>query len=199
MAGKLYNVLIDPLLSKVHGKAASLVPMGSGVIDIACGNGTLAVKMASRAEHVTGIDLSPDMLSFAKKRVLDKKIRNIEFYEMNAEDLHAFSDSQFDVASISMAIHQFSPETAEHVLHEMKRIAKNIIILDYRCPLPGGIYGSITRFIERLAGEEHNRNFKSFLNYGGIQAISTKCGLHAALPKLHGSVFEIVYLEKVAT
>lgn len=39
--GFQYRILIDPLLKKAHLAAVKLIPEGSKVIDIACGNGSL--------------------------------------------------------------------------------------------------------------------------------------------------------------
>jgi 2-polyprenyl-3-methyl-5-hydroxy-6-metoxy-1,4-benzoquinol methylase len=51
--GLQYRLLIDPFLDRVHSAAAAMIEPGTRVIDIACGNGTLALKMAKHAQHVT--------------------------------------------------------------------------------------------------------------------------------------------------
>ena len=38
------------------------------ILDLACGEGTFAVVMAKKGFQVMGIDLSPQMLQFARKR-----------------------------------------------------------------------------------------------------------------------------------
>ncbi len=188
-------MLIDPLLAGIHDQASRLIMDGAKVIDIACGNGTLAFKYAPRASFVTGIDLSSEMINFARKRAEVKKIQNIEFFQLNAEDLRTFAAQEFDIASISMAVHQFSPAVAEKVLQEMKRIARYILIIDYQHPLPGGLSGRLTRIIEWMAGKEHNRNFGLFMNYGGVPGICSRCSLEPHTASITKSVFRIELLK----
>lgn len=190
--GLQYRILIDPLLRKAHRLSAAFVPEGGKVIDIACGNGSLAMYYSSRAESVTGIDLSREMINYAKERSEKLGIRNTNFIEMDATDLSRFDDNSFDIASISMAIHQFSTETGFAILHEMKRIAKEIIIIDYQCPLPGGFKGFVTRVIERIAGEEHNKNFNAYLRIGGLPEVCNKVDLVILNPIINLSVFSVI-------
>ena len=177
VSSTFYQVFIDPLLYKVHSNAVSLIPKGSKVIDIACGNGTLALKISSEAAHVTGIDLSAESINYAKKRAEKTGKSNVEFLEMDATDLSRFKDSEFDVATISMAVHQFRAETALRILKQLKIISKQVIVIDYNFPLPGEIIGLLIRTIELFAGKEHNRNFKSYLKLGGAHAFAESIGL----------------------
>ena len=192
--GKQYELLIDPLLGSVHAAAVRLVPEGSTVIDIACGNGTLAIKTSSKARHITGIDLSSEMISYATDRAEKQKRNNIEFLQMDASDLSAFQENEFDYATISMAIHQFERETGLAILKEVSRIADNIIVIDYNFPLPGGYKGFVTRLIERIAGVEHNNNFEEYLQFGGMNAIAEACGLEIKTRRGgRKSVFTVVH------
>jgi ubiquinone/menaquinone biosynthesis C-methylase UbiE len=44
------------------------------ILDIACGEGTFAVAMAKRGLQVTGVDLSPQMLQFARERAARENV-----------------------------------------------------------------------------------------------------------------------------
>ena len=191
--GRLYKGMIDPLLRKVHNMVARLIPEDARVIDIACGNGTLALKIAERATHVTGIDLSTEMISYAQKRAIELGKTGIEFIEMDASDLTAYSDNAFDVACTSMAIHQFQLETAKNILQEMTRISKSIIVLDYNYPVPRNFYGFAAKTIESMAGKEHHRNFKIYIEHGGMQGIAESLGIKIrTVPGFQRSAFTIV-------
>jgi SAM-dependent methyltransferase len=48
------------------------------ILDIACGEGTFAVAMAKRGFRVTGVDLSPRMLQFARERAEQENVE-VEF------------------------------------------------------------------------------------------------------------------------
>jgi SAM-dependent methyltransferase len=63
---------------------------GSRVLDIATGLGEPAVTAARQAApdgHVLGVDLSPDMLAFARARAAEQELSNLEFREMDANAL----------------------------------------------------------------------------------------------------------------
>jgi ubiquinone/menaquinone biosynthesis C-methylase UbiE len=192
MEGIIYKIIIDTFLRKSHGKASGLIENNASVIDIACGNGTLAFMHAKRASQVTGIDLAEKAIRTANRRLSKLAFRNIEFIEMDAGDLSRFSNNQFDYATISLAVHQFKVETGIDILRQMSRIAKNIIILDYNYPIPSGINGLIVKTAERLAGTEHNRNFRYYLLHGGIEYFTTKAGLEIRHIENTSSVFKIV-------
>ena len=71
--------LLPSLLEQYH-----LQP--STILDIACGEGTFAILMAKRGYEVTGIDRSPEMLTFARKKA-QKENLNISFHEMDMRHL----------------------------------------------------------------------------------------------------------------
>ncbi len=86
---------------------------GSRVLDVATGLGEPAVTAARRTQPngpVLGIDLSPDMLAFARARAEEEGLTNLEFREMdaNALDLPA---SAFD-AVLSRWGFMFIPDLA---------------------------------------------------------------------------------------
>ena len=190
--GLFYFSLIDPLLKKLHNAVAEDVPEGASVIDIACGNGTLPMKYAAKASRVTAIDLSEGKLEFARKMATRRKLQNISFITMDATDLGRFRDAEFDIAIVSMALHQFELSTGFRLLEELQRIASEVWIADYRYPLPGGFPGWLTRRIERLAGKQHNDCFRAYLAYGGLPAITrSQCKGAAIEPENTGSVFQL--------
>lgn len=192
LTGYIYSIFIDPLLNKVHSMVTRLIPEGAKVIDIACGNGTLAMKISARAAHVSGIDISAGMIRHARKRAEKTGIKGVEFIEMDAADLSRYSDNEFDIACTSMAIHQFQLETGKQILKEMTRISKSIIVLDYSYPLPRNFQGFGAKTIESMAGKEHYQNFKTYIEHGGIQGIASSLGIKVKkLPGFQRSAFTI--------
>lgn len=173
----IYRKLIDPLLNSSHHSAKEFIAEGAKVLDVACGNGTLAYKLGENANSVIGIDIDDLNIEYAKTRADLEGNKNIEFRTMDALDLSNFTDNQFDYATISMAIHQFSSADGLKVLREMVRISTNIVIVDYNHPMPDGLYKRFTYIIERIAGDDHFRNFKSYMNGGGIDTIVAQVGL----------------------
>lgn len=173
----IYKKLIDPILRPLHLELRSLIRENQTVLDIACGTGALAFLMSEKASRVVGIDLSNAMIDAANKVKEKKRLGNVDFFQMDAANLEQFHDGEFDVSTVSMAIHQFPQELCPVILIELKRISDEIIIADYAYPFSNSFGGIIARTIERFAGIEHHRNFRSFIDNGGLGPMLKTAGL----------------------
>jgi SAM-dependent methyltransferase len=191
--GFFYQAFIDPILSKLHDSIRENTASDDRVIDIACGTGALSMAIAGNVLHVTGIDLSNDIIHTANRSAGKRKIKNVIFEARDASDLSCYKDGEFDVAVTSMAIHQFDADLAINILSEMRRISKKIIITDYNCPMPKGTSRSLAYGIERLAGGDHYRNFRLYMKSGGITSFTKQCGLTIKSEAKRGNgVFTVV-------
>lgn len=170
-SGIFYGTFIDPVLVKIRKRVSGYITPGQRVIDIACGTGAQVFEMAKKAEFIMGVDLSPSMIKKANQTKNKHGIKNANFKICNAAHLASFAKKEFDVATMSLALHQFSPILYPSILNEMKRISKRIIILDYSVPLPKNMAGYASRWAEFMAGQEHHRNFRKFYKNGGLEAI----------------------------
>lgn len=169
--GKIYGTFIDPILKPMRKRVVRQIQPNEKVIDVACGTGAQVFEMAKKAIKVVGIDYSESMIKQAKKSALKGACKNVQFVEADATNLSSFSEKEFDVSTLSLALHQFSPEFYTPILSEMKRVAKKIIIIDYSVPLPKNYAGFGSRVAEFLAGAEHNKNFKQYYKLGGLNSI----------------------------
>lgn len=193
--GFIYRIFIDPLISGLRKRLVSMILPGEKVIDIACGTGALSQEMSGRAGHVTGIDLSEDMITTAIIMAKKRKAGNVSFHLLDATDLSCFPDHSFDTAVSALAMHQFDPETGVKVLSEMKRIARRIIIADYNCPVRPGPASWLAWGIELIAGGDHYRNFRQYMAGGGIQRLAAEAGLAISSGEESGAgVFMITLL-----
>ena len=123
-------------LFPIRKKAAQFLSLNSPakIIDVATGTGAQAYELAKLGFDVTGIDLSPEMLEQAKKK-LDKSLK-LRFLHSDATEL-PFKDNEFDGASISLGLHDMPYEIGLAVLSEIKRVVKkngSILIVDYMEP-----------------------------------------------------------------
>lgn len=176
-SGIFYGTFVDPLLSRLRLRVSTEIGRGETVIDIACGTGAQVFALSSRAVHVTGVDLSKSMIDFANGKLHKSELKNISFYIADATQLEQFGNKSFDVATMSLALHQFDPLLYKPILSEMKRIAKRIVIVDYAVPLPKNYLGIGSRVAEFMAGREHNHNFKLYYKAGGLNSILPKHGI----------------------
>lgn len=185
--GFAYQLLIDPILSRLHVPILENIESQHRVLDIACGTGSLSCAIAEKAYSVTGIDISEEMIVTALRSARRKNLTNITFEVHDASSLSHYRDNEFDIAITSMAVHQFDAELAMKIVSEMKRIAPVVIIVDYNSPMPEGFARNIAVGIERIAGGEHYRNFRIYMNNGGIKYFSDHTGLKAKSDTVKGS------------
>lgn len=185
--GTFYSYVIDPILKGMRKHIAALITGNETVIDIACGTGAQVYQMAGKARRVVGVDLSESMIKYAKKKSNKLEMKNVEFFVSDATNLSNFAEKEFDVATMSLAIHQFNPELYTPILNEMKRVAKRIIIVDYAVPLPNNYAGIASKAIEFLAGREHYRCFRRYYKMGGLVSVLNDNELEIKKRKYIGS------------
>ena len=95
---------------------------GSRVLDVGSGAGTdslIAAQMVGKQGHVTGIDMTPEMLAKARTAAAEMGVSTIEFLESEAERL-PFPDESFDVV-ISNGVIDLIPDK-EAVFGELFRV-----------------------------------------------------------------------------
>jgi ubiquinone/menaquinone biosynthesis C-methylase UbiE len=93
---------------------------GRQAIDIGTGRGQFAIYLARLGFSVTGVDLSSDMISHARRNEMTRRL-NIVFQTGDAEQLD-FGDNTFDVA-VSRNLLWTLPNP-EQALNEWRRILK---------------------------------------------------------------------------
>jgi len=84
------------------------------IIDIGCGAGKYQIEFSQMGHAVTGIDLSPKMIEYAKKRSDEKGYANVKFHERSwqALDIDTMGfRKKFDLAFSSMSPAVSSVET----------------------------------------------------------------------------------------
>ena len=108
----------------------SRVLTSDDVLDVACGPGLVACEIAPHARHVTGIDITPQMIEQAKERQKDKQLSNLSWQVGDVLPL-PFPDAHFSVVLTRYSFHHFlNPAT---VLAEMLRVCKpggKVMVID---------------------------------------------------------------------
>ena len=97
---------------------------GERVLDLGSGAGTdslIAAQMVGADGHVTGIDMTPEMLSKARSAASTMGLSNVEFVEAEAEAL-PFPNESFDVV-ISNGVIDLIPDK-DAVFAELFRVLK---------------------------------------------------------------------------
>lgn len=169
---KIYPSLLDKISSDLGN--------GGTVLEVATGTGLVALKIASTADHVHAIDISPQMIDEAKKKAEETGINNVTF---SVEDAYAlpFSDGMFDSVICNNALHNM--KQPEDALSEIKRVLK-----------PDG------RFIVIIAGVGESLKFKIALTIStliGQLPVFHKLNLDEFSDFIDKSGFDVVKKERL--
>ena len=172
-------------------RLAANTPRGTNILDVCCGTGDIALKMAD-ARHdlkVTGIDFSPAMLEVADSKRGGRQ--NVRFTQGNAMKL-PYGDDSFTAACISFGLRNTADY--EQVLREMRRVVRPggyIYCLDSFAPdnpVVQPFYKIYFRYImPRLGGGRKYRqeymwlyeSTQKFLHRGELEELYRGIGLKA--------------------
>lgn len=85
----------------------------SSCLEVGCGTGKNTEWLLQKAEHITAIDLSEEMLAKAKTKIDSDKVNFVQFDITNDWD---FTVKTFDLISFSLVLEHF--ENLDHVFKE---------------------------------------------------------------------------------
>ncbi len=124
VAGWYDDVVNDPDSYQVQVILPNVVRItapkkGDKVLDLACGQGFFSHALAAQGAIVTGIDISPELVSLAKKHAGHTE----EFFVSSADDLSKFKNKSFDSVVCVLAIQNI--ERMNEAFREVGRILKD--------------------------------------------------------------------------
>lgn len=105
------DVLLPNILRLVDTKK------GETILDLACGPGFFAREFAKGGASVVGIDISKELIAFAKKEV-----RSVAFYVASADRIPMVADKSMDAIMIILALQNI--ENMAGVFAECHRVLK---------------------------------------------------------------------------
>ena len=103
---------------------------GKRILDLGCGEGDNSRIMARNGAKVTGVDFSKKMIDFAIQQEKNEGF-GIDYYVLNASNLHTFKENAFDIVICFMALqdiedYQDAIKEAYRVLRKCGRFASSI-------------------------------------------------------------------------
>ena len=118
--------------------ALAQVAPGACALDLCCGTGDLAFRLAGQGAITTGLDFSPEMLAVARSRKekagAGSQPSGPDFIQGDAQQL-PFSENSFDVVTIGYGLRNLT--SWERGLEEMHRVVRpggRLIVLDFGKP-----------------------------------------------------------------
>ncbi len=197
--GAVYHALFDRPLAEARRAVIEVVPASCRVLDIASGTGELCFQLAARKHcTVVGVDLSPRMIEFARRR---NPYATVRFEIGDGAHLPQFESDSFDFATILFLLHEITQDQRLRVLNEALRLARTVAVVDSHVPLRKNLPGLAVRVVEALGGPDHYRPFSDYLASGGLSGILEELRIPASVSRrlvFWGGCREMVVLNRGA-
>lgn len=108
------------------------------ILDVATGTADVALAIRSKypkVEHITGLDISPDMLAVGREKVAKKGwTKQITLVDGDSEAL-PFEDNSFDAVTVAFGVRNF--ENLAQGLSEIQRVLRpggKLVVLEFSHP-----------------------------------------------------------------
>ena len=92
------------------------------VLDVGCGTGRLTLKLASKVDHITGIDLSPQRIEVAHRKLTQMNPGNVTFELGSSDDICRYGEDVFDVVYLNAVFHWINDK--EEALDNIYQVLK---------------------------------------------------------------------------
>ena len=120
----LPSVSVDAFSGVSNVAVFAGIPVGAVILDLGCGAGLdslIAAQRVGPTGRVIGVDFSDAMLGRARQSAVELGVRNVEFYQADAETL-PIDDSVIDVA-LANGVFNLNPDR-EAIFGELARVVR---------------------------------------------------------------------------
>lgn len=109
------------------------IKKGEKVLDVATGTGIYLILAAKRGAICYGVDITPNILEVAKKKVKSLKLKNVKELKIADADNLPYDRNSFDWITCIGMLEYYPIEHAQKILIEFKRILKENgkILIDF--------------------------------------------------------------------
>lgn len=187
---RLHSLGRDQAWRRAAAQAAALRP-GETVLDLACGTGDLAMRLARAGARVTAADFCPEMLEVARRRA-----RALEIDWVAADALALpFRAGAFDALTVAFGVRNFAD--LGRGLGECRRVLRpggRLVVLEFNGEEARGPVGRLAQFYIRrllprsaafIAGDRAGaydylqRSVRGFLTAGQLAEAIRRAGFPA--------------------
>jgi len=112
-------------IGRAYDRLAGNIEFGQRVLDLGCGTGALTVRAARRGAIVKGIDINPEMLAIARRRVKEEQVEErIELAEQGVAELDEEEEQSYDAVTSSLCFSELSDDELGYTLDQVARVLK---------------------------------------------------------------------------
>ena len=157
------------------------------VLDVGCGTGVLAAMLREgRTELVAGLDRSDAMLAAGSRKNAPLPAPAVSrsgaspaqsLFVRGDAAFPPFKPGSFDALVYALILHETTAD-ADALVKAGFALAPLALILEWRMPERNldVLAASWVHGIERLAGREHYRQFRAFMQTGGVRGLALRVG-----------------------
>lgn len=174
--GKIYDLFIAKNQLKYFSRVKQFIKKDSKILDAGCGTALLALVLKDLNVNYTGIELSEKNFLIASQNLAKHKINGI-IYLADVSDYLNSRDEFFDYAFISFVLHEIDEEKRLQILQSIAKCSSYQILIDYSSNQENTFYKFINQTVELIAGKNHYKNFKNFINNHGLKKLINELGL----------------------
>ena len=172
LIAKVYDLVISIYFNKEETNPRNAVAKlisnnDKTLLEVCAGtcNNSITIAKYNKGVQIIATDRSSKMLDVAKRNILNAKISNIDLKVMDATSLK-LEDKSFDVAVISLALHEMKETLQRTILLEMRRVLKDsgkCIVVEWDRPKTIGRKIKFA-FIELVEPKSYKRLMKQDMN-----------------------------------
>lgn len=164
---RLLSLGIDTIWrTKAINTLASAKP--KRILDIATGTADLAIEAAQKLkpEHITGLDISKEMIGIGDKKILKKKLDSIISLEVGDSEALRFEDNSYDAVTAAFGVRNFG--NLKKGLSEMHRVMRpggKLVILEFSKPKAfplKQIFNSYFKYVLPMIGKIKSKDPKAY-------------------------------------
>ena len=170
-SARFYDPLLSPLIRPIRHKITAIIKQNGyrRILDVCCGTGEQLKMLEKEGIKGEGVDLSEAMLEIARKGPVSADCRWGDATQMG------YADQSFDLLTTTFALHEKEHRSARKIAEEMVRLTAvggDVLIVDYELSDKTSMLSrSSIYLIEKIAGGEHYRNFKTYIQTGGLSVL----------------------------
>jgi demethylmenaquinone methyltransferase/2-methoxy-6-polyprenyl-1,4-benzoquinol methylase len=117
------NFLTFGKILPLYQRLTEYIKEGDRVLDIGCGTGLITLLAAEKGAVVRAIDINPEMLNIAKKRMTEANLSDsVEFMEIGVAELDKETDNSYDYVYAGMVFSELNDQELNYTLRHIQRI-----------------------------------------------------------------------------